>query len=723
MADKSTYDLNMFIGILICVGCSLFSSIYIELFLETTLKMGALFSGEGFLKGDPSSLNLLIVGGLFGAFLILFISLSLCKRDLFAYMFKYRWLIGLTALLILVLLNINFSSISLWQERLNGTLAGSGLLFGRPRSVRSDEIYVSTLFNISQGFNNNNCFSDLVRGTFTDTRLVFNLPSWSLITLFRPQLWGYLFFGSERGLSFFWCSKWIFLLLLSIELAYRLTKSQHLSLFFSLVITFSPCVEWWGGCEILIFGEGLVVVFYDLLQTERTARCVIDSLIITWLADCYLLTLYPAWMVPFFYVFAAFAVFIVINESYSLRHVLKRVAFVGVALLISILLVVIVLFESAEALKLTTGTVYPGHRESCGGGDIRNLTDFGSSLFFAIEDSSILNNSEMSRIVSFFPIGTILSLLLVFLTKKHELIPLILIQLLFIIYCTVGLPSVIARLTLMSNSFTERVLYPFGYLELALLTASINKLKLVMTGHNLDFDAMNQIGRISSPMIAIGCVFVLFSTFFGVVETTPIVLRILFKILLFCGLGVLFMALGLHCSPSFGSSIFSRVMVISAFSVVMISGMCVNPIQIGAAPVLDTPLANSIQKVSNSNPGKLLAVDDWTLSNYCVANGATTVFSTNMYPDLNLLHCLDRDGRYSSVYNRYFHAVVDLTCEKTSFELIQEDLIRIHLNYDDLKIIGVKYLITADLRHISKIENLKFTVLNNVNGYYLLELI
>ena len=55
---------------------------------------------------------------------------------------------------------------------------------------------------------------------------------------------------------------------------------------------------------------------------------------------------------------------------------------------------------------------------------------------------------------------------------------------------------------------------------------------------------------------------------------------------------------------------------------------------------------------------------------------------------------LDSNGEYADIYNRFCHIGIEIIDGKTEFELIRPDYIHINLNIDDLKKIGIKYVVT-----------------------------
>jgi len=153
-------------------------------------------------------------------------------KYVFKYIDKYRYIIGIAIIIICTVFELSGSSISYFQRILGYEYANSadlisqGTLLGIPREIRSDEYVIFTPFNISQEYNNYGAFSDILRGSLTDVNATYANPSFSLATLFRPFLWGYILLGSAKGLAFYWSSRTVFLFLISYEFGKILTREK-----------------------------------------------------------------------------------------------------------------------------------------------------------------------------------------------------------------------------------------------------------------------------------------------------------------------------------------------------------------------------------------------------------------------------------------------------------------------------------------------------------------
>ena len=235
------------------------------------------------------------------------------------YIYKYRWLIAFVILFFCVTFNISGSSIGSWSYVSSEQNEDTGLLIGSNRSAHADEYCVYTPFTISQFYNKNKqypYFSNTLRATRTDTFIIYVQPVKDLFVLFRPFHIPYLFLDLERSFSFYWCSRIILLFMLTFEFFKLFTKKNKLlSLISAILITFSPTIQWWISVnslvEMIIFGELFILVLNVYINSKYKLR-VLFSALLSYITFSYMLTFYPAWQIPFAYMFAVFAIYLIV---------------------------------------------------------------------------------------------------------------------------------------------------------------------------------------------------------------------------------------------------------------------------------------------------------------------------------------------------------------------------------------------------------------------------
>ena len=209
---------------------SLFISIYFELYRE----MRAHYITGQYFDLLNNEFNLRIFGKLLFFFVCALVILLLINhfKHLFRYIDKYRFIIGIVIIILCTIFELSGSSIASYHVLLGhhydsaDSLISQGTLLGIPRSIRTDEFSILTPFNFSQEYNNYYAYSDIIRGTATDVTTFYAAPSFSVATIFRPFLWGYILLGGAKGLAFYWSSRTICLLLVSYEFCKLITKNK-----------------------------------------------------------------------------------------------------------------------------------------------------------------------------------------------------------------------------------------------------------------------------------------------------------------------------------------------------------------------------------------------------------------------------------------------------------------------------------------------------------------
>lgn len=695
-----------------------FASVYLELFLESVNTENQV----GLLYRNPSLNTFARLGILLAFFAAISFVIRVLPKSFFRFVYCKRWPITLAIIVLLVLLNVNFSSIDMWSSLLPEN-DSSGLLWGTARAIRSDSYSVSTLEQLSQEANGYGPINSFFRGFETDMRLVYSTTSWSLVTIFRPFQWGYLLFGYERGLSFSWIASFALLFTTTFDFASLFLKKKNGALLFALFITFSPVLLWWSQSSIILYGELLVLGLNKFLYSRSHLRRMWCSLLIAWLCGCYLFVLYPAWMVPFFYIYAVIGIIQIVNFVSSVRQGATVNTFKApdfAALFIALVFVVLgmskVLNDSAEAIYASSATVYPGARFSTGGGMVSLLVNYGEPLFYAISDAGVSNNCEMATFFSFFPLGMLLAAFGMWFTRDKQYLPLLILQLLFVLFCVFGCPALVAKLTLMSNVPAGRLSLPIGYLELLLFFIGAERVGVYLNTHRgVSKNKLVINGSILLLSAALTIFLVYVSTiydfgYFRILFISELFLFVLALVFLLYRLIISQPRLNVNLVLLLGACLF------------VVPGICINPIQVGASVVTDTALASEVKAITASdNEGRWVVANDWRIANLCAAYGAKTVNSTNAYPNIELWESLGLKES-SDIYNRYAHITIEITDKSTYLELIAEDAFKAVFNPNDLLQIGVKYFVSSDDYDGVVIDGVKFKKISTANGYTIYEI-
>ena len=612
-------------------------------------------------------------------------------KELYNFLFRYRFAVGAGFILIGTLLNLNGSSVAAWSAYTGQKGGELDMVFGTFRTVRSDEWAVLTPMTISQAFGDSySWFSSIIRGTSTDVFVVYALPVRTLWMIFRPFYVGFLFLGTERGLAFFWCARLVCLFLTSFEFFRFLTKdNRKLSLAGAFLTAFSPLVHWWfavnGLVELLIFGFLFILMLDRFLKTEKFFERILPLILMYISGGAYIMTLYPPWMVPLGYIFLVFTIFVFVKNGKEHPFTIRKFLGMAGALVFLAVSLILIFRKSWDAVELTMGTVYPGMRSSVGGKEAP-LVFFRSisNIFYPYINTGLTGaECEYATFYDFFPLGIFLGTFVLIQKKGKDLLIWLLFatQLLLAVFAYKGFPEILAKITLLSHSTSNRSLIAFALINVILLLYSVNELK---TSRNL-LTAV-ELSIVVTLLASIFSYRALHENYDWYLTDNMAVVE---AVVLFAG--CMLMCRFKRKYTGTAACVFIAVLSFA-------SAATVNPIQIGIANLYESDVAKMIYDIVEQDPDGLWIVDspDYPCINFPMMEGARTVNSTNVYPELERWEMLDPDGKYEEIYNRYAHVNIDLVNggSETVFTKLGEDNILITMPSDALKQFGVSYVLT-----------------------------
>ncbi len=647
---------------------------------------------------------------------IFFISLHfiLDIHKMYSFIYKWRFAVGAAIVLFGVILNLNGSSIACWNNFVPAH--DSNTILGEPRPIRSDEYGTFTSFSISQGYGDNsyNWFSDIIRGTKTDTVIVYGQPVKHILSiLFRPFLTGFLVFGAGRGLAFFWWGRFVCLWLVTFELSMLITdKKKLLSAFGATICALAPVVQWWfainGLAEMMIFGGLAVLMLHRFMNDKVFWHRLICLFVLYCCAGGYIMTFYPAWMIPLAYAYLALVIWVIITnfKNCHLRWY-DFLSITGVLLLFGASMIYIY-SKSGDTINLVLNTAYPGKRIVTGGGDLKGFFRSFGNFFFTFQQEGIPSNvCEASTFWDFFPLGIIGGIFVMLRYKKKDwlIILLLIFETILGIYIIFGLPEIAAKITLLSMSMSKRALVGAGFINILLLLRTLSLYRkepdnkhlylisvlytiYILLGSHIAYgNYLNKLNYIILAALAFAAVYSILKN-----KSHPCYI-------------VVYSVFILYCSTAF-----------------------VNPLQRGTANVTETELAKAIQSISEKDSNGKWIVDSMTypMTNYTIMQGAPTINSTSTYPALDRWAKFDKEGKYEEIYNRYAHITIDMIPveykPENKFELYSPDAFRVYLNADELYNIDVRYIFTnRDLSSYGS-ERTSITLLDTKQGYNIYKL-
>ena len=609
----------------------------------------------------------------------------------FELIYEYRFVLSFLLLIMLVSFKISGSSMGCWKLFLGD--GESGIRLGEPRVWRSDEWGTLTPLCFRQQYNtlgSYNRYSQTLGSILTDNMLVYGQPSWDILTLFRPFYWGYLFFGSERGLSWFWCSRLIVLFLSWFELGMFITGGQKkLSVMLSICVSFAPFLQWWfainGLVEMLIYGACFVLGSNYLVSRAFNPRKIAVAVGMAVCAVGYVLTFYPTWMVPVAWGFVPLFLWVVIWKFD--RKVLRRVDVVPWLLIFVITAagLTVLAVTSWDVIKAELNSVYPGNAPSSSGGTgLWWMMKYPISLVSRFSMNELI--VENSSIICFAPAGFILALWVIIKEKKKDPLLILLLEMnLFLAwYYCVGIPKWLAKMLLLSFVNSNRGPQVLGFLRLTLFVRAV---ALKEKAPKRWLAALAAVISSAVPMrLALG--FTKYEPgglryeYFDTAEKILVVWAIL---------AVVFYLLYRARKSKY------TMAVLGVCTVVLASSIWINPVAKGVPEITKSETMQQIRDLVKEDPQAIWLVVDMAspATNIPAMAGADCLNTTQTYPQKTRWETLDQEGEYEDIYNRYCHIRASLG-SKTMLELVSTDYVEVTLSPEELKKLNIRYIVSTN---------------------------
>lgn len=670
------------------------SKLYWEV-AEVFIILAAVWLCTGFVRYYlPNSARVVPAAALFSVLWIATMRFPEASRNMADFCFRYRWILALLVFCICVGLRLHGSSIGVYDEFFPTQITEKeSTLFGIPRGLRTDEYGVVTPIYFSQAANEYRLYSQQMSLSPMNMVLDYYSPVWDLTILGKPLSWGFLLFGNEVGLSWYWCGEIILIFMAAFEMCRILTEDKRReSILGAFMIGFSPAIQWWVMPHmppVILYAMALFCVGYWFFTAKGRLAKWVSAALATMSVLGFALSIFPSFQVPCGYVVLILLAVCLRRDrekiSFSLRD-LPRLILPAVA--VFVILGRFFLLSRSD-LSLVMNTVYPGRRLSLGGGRrIYDLFTDVSSLFLSYKDITYLNNCEVASYIHFAPFFMTLSPILFFSLKKRGKKQLLVGSALFwillgqIFFMLIGIPKWVGEVTLLrfcnrmhevygwvATLFTiwgfsvlarqprclntrEKLLWPlaYGILWLVLINDDLKKY------FSQFFFSRFEIGGLLPVLAAIICITILYLTVF---QKHRLMSALMILMMLFCG-------------------------------------ATVNPVERGIGAVTNHPVSAAISVIVEQEPdGRWICTDSPIfLSNYVMANGAKVLNATNFYPDREKWAILDPDNRFADQTNRYANESAKLTDEETSAELVSPDHVKLYLNPERLKELKIRYMLT-----------------------------
>ena len=626
------------------------------------------------------------------------------------FIIDHRYLIALIIFIICLVFRISGSSINAYNYALNDKAdPDSGIIYGKARSIRSDEYIVHTPYYYSQYYNEYNKISNKMSISGQDMIIGYDAPVLDISLLAKPLTWGYLLLGNDYGLSWYWCLKTILFSLGAFELAMIITKKNKLvSCLGVLLIAFAPTMQWWFVphiCDVVLWSIWLLVLAYHFF-TAKTTRFRNLLTVLTPLAGCiFVLSLFPSLQIPLGLLAILLLIVFLIRDKDKITFKKKNLINILIMIVIAAIILGYTLFTSLEAIKALYSTSYPGKRVSFGNtGTLGSIFTNLTTIFLPYKDINYLNNCEVSDFIHFAPIFLLIyPLIYKYLKKKksNDLIvgnALLIAIIVSLTFYLIGFSEILSKITLFS--YVNRIETVYGFIAVLFSLWCIYvlfKYKDILTNKQ----------KIISLIIFVVAYILIISE--QILSYMPIYVYII-EILVFAF--IMF-------------TIYYNLKYLTAaliFLLILFSSFTINPIISGDDALTNHKIIDEATEIYESDKGYFLTIDTLHIQSLLLANGVDVLNAVNFYPDFAKWEELDEDKENYEYYNRYLHMNFKLTSKKTNFNLITADNLEININPRDLEKIDVKYLLAPyDVSDTLEDNDVDFETLYN-EDYYIYKL-
>ena len=642
-------------------------------------------------------------------------------KELYNNIYKYRFYIAGIVLIYAVLMGYSGSSIGVYNDIIqpNNREIYYSPIFGDSRTIRTDEWAVNAPSFVSQcvdpNGNNYSYYHDSLRGTKTEMFSQLNQPILDILSIGKPFTLGALILGASRGYSFLWAASIIALLLVSFEFCMVISKNNKLaSLLGMLLISFSASTQWWQCYNIFTWGMLAIVLFDKFMLTKKFSTKILCSIGIFISGISYIFYFYPTWQVPYGYIYLAVLIWVVI-KNWKEYKINKKDILLIIAIILAIGAILGIYFvKSADALKLITGTDYPGKRFETGGKEIKTIFSYVYSIIFPYKIDTISNPCELSSMISFYPIPMLIALIYLvrnIKTKKHFsfLIPMLIISIVYSIFMVFGVNEMFAKITLLYMTPAGRLAVPLGFSQILLIVYMLGNFT------REDIILKNEIIQKAGTVLAsISIMYIALKTDMNILQNHPMYIYI-------CGLILVY---GIYQIVNINEEKNKKRLIMLLIPVAILTGATVHPIQKGISVLTDKPVAKKTQEIVSQDKENNLWICDSTnfmTNNYLLASGAKIINSTNLYTNFDLYKTVlgeeeSQKPEVRYVYNRYSHINMEITEDKNDIELVQQDSIKISLTSEKIRELGVKYILTTrDLDQFDT-EDVKYQKIYDEDG-------
>jgi hypothetical protein len=540
--------------------------------------------------------------------------------------------------------------------------------------------------------------------------LVSWVPVLHPASIVRPVTWGYLLFGPQAGLAWLWWFSPFFcftMLYLALELVFS-KQRRFLPVLGAFWFTASAYTICWSNFPAYYVGFAAMgmVGAYHMLAARTLVRGLVAAVVLGYAAAGFVVQLYPPWIVPLGYVFAAMLVGVVIRDQTWKGLPRRQIVLTGgLGIAVAVGLVALFIFAVYPELEALAHSAYPGRRR-LNGGDYTLAQLFGAIYNFrttrvAPISGGAFNASESSGFIMFLPTVLFAMLAVTRARRRMDIVGWLLLglSLVQVLYCRFHFPQWLVDVTFWSLTQGFRSQIAIGLvsivLSLYLLRTDPDKSPL----SRFEWAAMAVVGLATGGFyLWIGASLQHIRNLFPKTEplgggTLPFAVQL---VSLLIALQSVLLVWGKR-------RIFAAVITIE----LLLTAGNFNPLSVGFSPPEQSSLYKAIHDVVEDD--RAAGLDSlWLasggppeplLGTVISVMGARSLTGVQFHPQLSLWRRLDPNGAYEPVYNRYGEIAyfqLPLDDRRIKFTNPSDGAFNLHSSpiNPHLMALGVRYVVT-----------------------------
>lgn len=570
------------------------------------------------------------------------------------------WFPLFSAFLVLILVVFQLSGTSSGAHWLSlGSGTDPRLLFGAPRAVRSDEWLVQQSWIVSQAAHGYPAFNTTFPGGL-DMTVLDELPSWDWSSFFRPHLWGYLLFGLDVGVSWYW---WVpalavvcgcYLFVTSI-----LPRRPFTAAFLSIAVFFAPFLQWWYTPSTLWPVAwallALVATTWTLKDPRHWVRTIWAALV-GYFAVTMAMSMYVPFMLQAVFLVLVFAIGAMLRSRLWRQGegfgIWGRFWPVVTAAAVSVVVVVLWVLTRLDTFDAIQSTVYPGERLFSTGALLTadpHLTGIGGAIWSQALKTPMpnllgLNSSEGSSV---FLLALVLLPGLIWLTvdsfrrsRRVDWLVAMCILGFVVVAAYLLLPGwdAVAHLVFLDRIAPERFRM-FFVLLLPVFAA------LTIEGAEANRAHRAWLPAATSTVFAVAFIYVLWHR---ISTLDPAILVVAWTwipvALLFTSATFLFFIR--RCAP-----IAAAMLMVAT----LLTTGNVNPLYRGIYDLRATKVGEAVESLEAQRAGTWVGVGSYSTMAVLVETGVESLSGVQTYPPDEMWDEIDPHDRYENVWNRLAH--------------------------------------------------------------------